>query len=171
MDNSFERLAEAFLNETRAALDQEHRRIRHCFEQLTDAHVWYQHRPQVNSMGMLVIHLCGNLRQWFLHGVGGAEDSRKRMDEFETRIDLSKGDLLAMLASLLKEIDTLLQSLPAGALLHPRTIRGSDTHVLAAIYSTVNHMEGHAQQIVYMSHCLLGDKYEPFWKPEDPERG
>ena len=33
-----------------------------------------------NSIGNLILHLCGNARQWIIAGVGGAADTRQRVE-------------------------------------------------------------------------------------------
>src|SRR5262245_21070641 len=53
-------------------------RIKHCLGQLDDEQVWRRSRPGLNSIGNLILHLCGNLRQWVVAGVGGAPDVRGR---------------------------------------------------------------------------------------------
>src|SRR5437879_13919056 len=37
-------------------------KIKHCLGQLTDEQVWWRSRPSLNSIGNLILHLCGNSR-------------------------------------------------------------------------------------------------------------
>ena len=170
-DNDSEKISQAFLQESRQALAQEYRRIAHCLRQLEEAQVWHRPIPNVNSIGTIIVHLCGNLRQWFLHGIGGAKDVRNRPSEFTVAATFPKQELLAALNGLIEEIDTLLQEVPVSVLLEPRRIQGTETLGLSAIYSTITHLEGHALQIAYVTHMLVGDRYEPFWKPANAEQG
>ena len=73
-------------------------KIKHCLDQLTDGQVWWRPKPSLNSIGNLILHLCGNLRQWVVCGVGGATDNRDRPSEFSERGPISKADLLRTLA-------------------------------------------------------------------------
>ena len=57
-------------------------RIKHCLSQLSDEQVWWRSRPSLNSIGNLILHRCGNLRQWIVAGLGGAADLRDRPAEF-----------------------------------------------------------------------------------------
>jgi hypothetical protein len=57
----------AAAHELDSALD----RIKHCLVQLTDDQVWHRSQPGLNSIGNLILHLCGNLRQWVVAGVDG----------------------------------------------------------------------------------------------------
>jgi hypothetical protein len=65
-------------NELTSALGK----IKHCLGQLTDEQVWWRSWPSLNSIGNLILHLCGNVRQWIMAGLGGAADSRDRPAEF-----------------------------------------------------------------------------------------
>ena len=53
-------------------------KIKHCLGQLTDEQVWWRSHPSLNSIGNLILHLCGNVGQWIVAGLGGAADSRDR---------------------------------------------------------------------------------------------
>ncbi len=164
-------VAEAFIGGTRQALAQEFRRIAHSLRQLDEEQAWQRPTPHVNCVGNLILHLCGNLRQWFLHGIGGEEDARDRPSEFAATEALSKDRLQSALDDLFARIDTLLQAVPHSVLVEPRRVQGVDTNGLGAMYRTITHLEGHSLQIAYITHMLTGDRYEPFWKPENPEQG
>jgi hypothetical protein len=43
-------------------LDSALKRINHCLGQLNDEQVWRRSQPGLNSIGNLILHLCGNLR-------------------------------------------------------------------------------------------------------------
>ena len=49
-----------------------------CVKKLTDEQIWQRQGAYENAVGNLVLHLCGNARQWIMHGVGGAPDVRLR---------------------------------------------------------------------------------------------
>jgi hypothetical protein len=43
----------------------------------------------MNSISNPILHLCGNLRQWIVAGVGGEADIRQRPKEFSERGPIS----------------------------------------------------------------------------------
>jgi hypothetical protein len=47
-------------------------RIETCLGKLTPDQIWARGSEQENAIGNLVLHLCGNVRQWIVSGVGGA---------------------------------------------------------------------------------------------------
>ena len=79
MEPALDRL---FLDCSVRRLDQLAGRIESCLEMLNDEQVWMRGSPNENAIGNLVLHLCGNLRQWIVAGVGGAADVRERDREF-----------------------------------------------------------------------------------------
>jgi hypothetical protein len=160
-----------FIEATREAIAQERQRIAHSLRQLDDAQIWRRPAPQVNCIGNLILHLCGNLHQWFLHGFGGAADIRQRPEEFAESEPIPRDELLARVEDLFGQIDKVLQTLPSSALMEQKRIQGFEKSGLAAMYSSVNHLEGHSLQIAYITHMFTGNRYEPFWKPANPQQG
>jgi len=111
----------AAAHELDSALD----RIKHCLGQLTDGQVWHRTRPDLNSVGNLVLHLCGNLRQWVVAGLGGAPDVRDRPAEFAERGPVPKDELTCDLEAAVEDAARVLRGLDARRLKDARRIQGS----------------------------------------------
>jgi hypothetical protein len=146
-------------------------RVKHCLGQLTDEQVWRRPQPSLNSIGNLILHLCGNLRQWVVAGVGGAADARDRPAEFAQRGPIPKAEVLATLDAVVGEARGVLGGLTARQLLEVRRIQGFDVTALAAVFDSVPHFRGHTQEIVHMTRSQLGDGYQFAWVPATPEEG
>src|ERR1700683_2588295 len=106
----------AAAHELDSALD----RIKHCLSQLTDDHVWHRSQPGLNSIGNLILHLCGNLRQWVVAGLGGAPDERNRPAEFADRGPIAIADLLRRLETAVAESGKVLAGQTAAGFLQVR---------------------------------------------------
>ena len=52
-----------------------------------------------------------------------------------------------------------LHSLNKAHLLEPRTIQGLDVTGIGAVWHSVSHLEGHAQETIFAARLLLGDAY------------
>jgi hypothetical protein len=146
-------------------------RIKHCLGQLTEEQVWWRSRPSLNSIGNLILHLCGNVRQWVVVGLGGAADSRDRPAEFTELGPIPREELLRELEVVVDEARAVLTRQTARQLLEARRIQGFDVTGLAAIFGSVPHFRGHAQEIVSMTRLQLGDAYKFAWAPTTPEQG
>lgn len=164
-------IGSAFLAEARETLGDSMKKIVNCFNQLGDGDLWWRQHESHNSIQNIVLHLCGNLRQWIIHGVGGLPDVRQRPSEFSERQRLGTADLLARLHDVVDQADRALANLPPDQLLQARHIQGFDTTVLAAIFDSVSHFVGHTHQIVYITRLRLGDAYRFQWTPASIEQG
>jgi len=150
-------VSEVFVDESRRYLTGEYLpAIRKAIEPLTDEDLWWRPNDGSNSIGNLVLHLTGNVRQWIVSGLGGAPDTRLRQTEFDARGGPTRQELLDGLAAVIAEADRVLAALPVSALLETRTIQGKETGVLAAIYHVVEHFSGHVGQILWVSKMRRG---------------
>lgn len=161
----------AYLVECRATLASALKKIEHCLDQLTDADLWWRQHESHNSIQNVILHLCGNLRQWIIHGVGGPPDVRNRPEEFADRSQRPKGELIALLRETVATCDRVLAACPPERLLARERIQGFDMTILAALFDTVSHFVGHQHQIVYIARLRLGDAYRFQWTPANPDQG
>ena len=129
-------------------------KIERCLELLSDEQIWWRANPQSNSIGNLLLHLSGNVRQWIVCGVGGATDARDRDAEFAQRTVIPRDELLARLKQTLNEADHALASFQSDRLLERMQIQGCDVTALEAILHVVEHFSMHAGQIVYITKYL-----------------
>lgn len=164
-------LAAAVGNEAANELSHAFERIKHCLTQLTLAQVWRRSQPSLNSIGNLLLHLNGNVRQWIVAGIGGAADRRDRPAEFAERGPLPKADLLKKLEATIDEARKALVNMTAARLMDKRRIQGFDITSLTAIFDSIPHFRGHTQEIVHMTRSQLGDGYKFAWTPSTPEQG
>jgi hypothetical protein len=146
-------------------------RIKHCVDQLTDNQVWRRAQPHLNSIGNLILHLCGNVRQWIIAGVGGAADVRDRPAEFAERGPIPRAELLRRLDETVAKAGEVLRQVTAKQLLAVRRIQGFSVTGLAAIFSCAPHFRGHTQEIIHMTRLQLGDAYRFAWKSATAEQG
>jgi hypothetical protein len=146
-------------------------RIQHCLRQLTAEQVWWRPDESQNSIGNLVLHLGGNIRQWLICGISGTEDRRDRPAEFAGRRAVPIADLLAGLRETVAEAAAALANISPADMLRVRRIQGFEETALSAIFNSVPHFRGHTQEIIYRTRCLLGDKYQFAWTPSTPEKG
>ena len=164
-------LANAFGTQAGTELASALAKIKHCIDQLTNEQVWWRSDPSLNSIGNLILHLCGNVRQWIVAGLGDAADCRDRPAEFSERGPIPKDELIRKLDAVVNEAKTVLARQTAQQLLEARRIQEFDVTGLAAIFDSVPHFRGHTQEIIHMTRFQLGDGYRFQWKPMTPEQG
>lgn len=126
-------------------------KIERCLELLSDDQIWWRANPQSNSIGNLLLHLSGNVRQWIVSGIGGMIDARDRDAEFAERAIIPRDELLARLKQTLSEADNALANFDSDRLLERMQIQGCDVTALEAILHVVEHFSMHTGQIILMS--------------------
>jgi uncharacterized damage-inducible protein DinB len=131
-------------------------KIERCLEKLTDEQLWWRANEESNSIGNLILHLCGNARQWIISGVGSQPDTRVRDAEFERREPIPREELLQLLRSTLAEMETVLRTLDPASLLERRKIQGNDVDLLEAIFHVTEHFSMHTGQIIMLTKMITG---------------
>jgi uncharacterized damage-inducible protein DinB len=149
-------LAGNFRREARSRLDQGVSGIVRCLQLLREEEIWWRPNEASNSAGNIVLHLCGNVRQWIISGVGGAPDIRERDREFAERGPIPRRVLAAQLKRTVKEAGKIIDSASAETLLRPFVIQGFSVSGLTAISHVYEHFSYHTGQIVYLTKLLQG---------------
>jgi uncharacterized damage-inducible protein DinB len=157
-----------FLRHARFRLREDYLvKINAALAELDDEQIWRRPNETSNSIGNLMLHLAGNVRQWIVAGVGGAADARDRASEFAERGRIGKSELLDRLKTTLDEVDEVLAKvesdcagqadLPLQRLCKPQAF---DQTVLDAIFHVVEHFSYHTGQIVFIAKWLTGGRVQ-----------
>jgi hypothetical protein len=120
--------------------------IEDCVLKLDPDQVW---RGPHNSVGNLVLHLCGNVRQWIGWSIGGLPDVRRREREFAPESRIGTEELLALLNSTVGEAIAILRGLPVERLTERVATQDGERFALEVIYQVVGHFQQHAGQIIF----------------------
>lgn len=144
--------AEIFLERSRYYLSSEYLpKIRQCVAAMPAEMLWHRANESSNSVGNLLMHLAGNVREWIVGGIGGRAVVRDRPREFATREGLPAAALIADLNAAIAEADEVLGNVSVGGLARRCTIQSRETTVIAAIYHVVEHFAMHTGQIVLLT--------------------
>jgi uncharacterized damage-inducible protein DinB len=126
-----------------------------CVKKLSDEQIWQRQGAYENAVGNLMLHLCGNARQWIMHGVGGVEDVRVRDKEFSADGGLSGAELISLFEQTMDEAKRVIAAVPAERMTERITPQGRDVSVLEAIYQVVGHVQQHVGQIILLTKQML----------------
>ena len=131
-------------------------RMRSAVENLTEQQLWWRPNEASNSIGNLLLHLNGNVRQWIVTSFNRRDDARNRAAEFAENASGTAGELIARLGTTMNEAEQVLLRLTEQDLLAPMDIQGYHTTGLAAVYHVVEHFGMHYGQIIYIVKALEG---------------
>jgi len=126
-------------------------------ESLNEDQIWWRPNTASNSIGNLILHLDGNVRQWLISSFRRLEDKRDRPAEFRERRRIPASALLEKLGATLNEAGDVLSSLTEADLITTFKIQGYTVSGLQAVYQVVEHFGLHYGQIVYITKLLRGE--------------
>lgn len=135
-----------FTTAAAATLRQHASRIDTCLERLTAEQIWQRGSDNENAVGNLVLHLCGNLRQYTRHALLGEADVRRRDDEFNA---LDGTELRTKLAAAVADAAEIISTTSESRLAERIVVQNRETTALEAIFRTTEHFSLHAGQIYF----------------------
>lgn len=134
--------------------DESFPRIYKCLGMLTHEELWYCVNKQTPPIGSLVLHLCGNARQWIVAGIGGKDDIRDRASEFIPHPSIRRTDLIFVLENLKMQMNTALKNITSDNLQQPITIQGFEETYFSALIHVLEHFSYHTGQITTLTKIL-----------------
>ena len=144
-------IAALFLDFSNNKLEQMTTTLNACLNRLSDEQVWQRGGAHENAIGNLVLHLCGNMRQWIMYGVDRQPDVRVRDAEFSADGGMGRAELIALFGSTVAEAREILAKLPAERLTDRTNPQHGEVSVLDAIYQVVGHVQQHVGQIILLT--------------------
>lgn len=143
--------AALFLDYSTRKLDQMTKCLSVCLAKLSDEQIWQRQGDHENAVGNLLLHLCGNMRQWIMHGIGGAADVRVRDQEFSATDGYSAEKLLMLFEGTVSEAKKIIAHLPHERLTERINPQNGEVSILEAIYQVVGHVQQHMGQIILLT--------------------
>ena len=131
-------------------------KIRAAMIPLSAEDIWWRPNDASNSIGNLLLHLAGNIRQWIVAGVGGKPDTRDRADEFAARATMTIVGALGLLERAMADAAATLAAFPPERLAERVHIQGRDVTVFDAVYHVVEHCAMHTGQILWITKARSG---------------
>jgi uncharacterized damage-inducible protein DinB len=145
-----------FIDDSRLFLTGYLNSIKQCLETLNDEDIWWRPNEESNSIGNLLLHISGSLRQWILTGIAGAADHRVRQQEFDDRSRISKDELFSKLNSTVQDVDKVIAQIDTSRLMEKMQLFGKEVTWMFAIYHMVEHFSMHAGQIIMITKFRTG---------------
>ena len=131
-------------------------RITGCLKRLSEEQIWWRPHPTSNSVGNLVLHLAGNVRQWIIAGLGGEPDRRERDKEFAELGPIPRRSLIRHLEGTVAQACRVISKLSPEDLRRPRNIQGFHLNGFTAVIHVTEHFAYHTGQIIYATKLLRG---------------
>lgn len=147
-------------------LDESTRMIRTSFDKLSEQDIWKKPNTSSNSVGNLMLHLCGNMHQYIISSLGNTPDIREREKEFSTDSGYTSEELLALLEEKVERVKEVISSCSAEDMLLKREVQGFNLSGLGIIIHVVEHYSYHTGQIAFWTK-ILNDQDLDFYRGVD----
>lgn len=151
-------LTEGIIKEfKRRIFEESYLRIFKCLDSLSEDQVWFSPNTHSNSIGHLILHLEGNLRQWMCTTFDKRKDNRVRSEEFTQSKSINKEELKVRLTNLKNEILSFVDNVSEGDLLHRYPVQVYEETGISILIHVIEHFSYHTGQIAYITK-QIGDK-------------
>lgn len=135
-------------------MDESLRQIKICLDLLSEDAVWQKPNDSSNSIGNLMLHLCGNITQYGIASIKNEEDNRKRNEEFSVSAGYSKDELIKKLSDTIADAKRAFYDAPLEELLRKRTVQGFNFSGVGNIIHVTEHLSYHTGQIALWTKML-----------------
>ena len=143
-----------FVSECLYRIDENTKKLTTCLRELEETEIWKRPNENLNSVGNLLLHLCGNIRQYTISSLGSIEDTRQREKEFSENGGYSKSELLEKLLATINEAKNIIQKISSEELLRKRHVQGYFYSGMGIILHITEHYSYHTGQIIFWTKLL-----------------
>ena len=120
-----------------------------CLDEIDDLEIWKSPNDNSNSIGNIILHLCGNIRQYAISALSATKDARERDKEFSAKGGHTKSGLLNELTDTVSEAAGVIKNIDENGLTRIYSVQGSDLSGIGIIIHVTEHYSYHTGQIVF----------------------
>ncbi|MEL6974391.1 MAG: DinB family protein [Bacteroidota bacterium] len=143
-----------FIKQCHYRMDESLRMVKRSLEQLSEEMIWQKPNAVTNSIGNLILHLCGNITQYGIASLRGEADERDRDLEFSTTEGWEKKALITKLESTVNEAKAIFEQLHPEAFLEEKGVQGFYFSGIGRMLHVVEHLSYHTGQIALWTKML-----------------
>jgi uncharacterized damage-inducible protein DinB len=134
--------------------EESYERIYKCLSMIEERDLWRSPAQNIPPIGNMILHLCGNARQWILSGIGNKPDNRERDQEFVIQANIKKSELIFLLQNLKVNIRQTLDEMDSSFLQSQHAIQGFDVSGFSIVVHVIEHFSYHTGQITTLTKWL-----------------
>lgn len=146
MANAF---VKEFIEQSIFRIEENTQRIAKCLEEIDEIDIWKSPNENSNSIGNILLHLCGNIRQYVISALGETKDRRERDKEFSTKTGYTKTELLNKLTNTIAEAKGIIKNINESRLMKIYAVQGFNLSGIGIIIHVTEHYSYHTGQIAF----------------------
>lgn len=136
-------------------LEENVRMISIALSKVVEEELWTKQNQSLNTLGNQLLHICGNMTQYIVSGLGGNPDERNREEEFSTEDGFTKDELLQRLLLTVQTSTTIIDDATPENLLKKRKVQGFDLSGVGVVLHAVEHFSYHTGQIAMQVKLVI----------------
>ena len=140
---------EEFVSNSLYRFDESVRMLEICMGYLDEDSFWDRPNPASNSIGNLLLHLAGNIRQYVISGLGGAADTRVRDAEFSKGLRHDPQEVWDAFLGTVNEAREAIKRATEAELLGKKYVQGFHLSGMGMVLHAVEHLSYHTGQIAW----------------------
>ena len=133
---------------------ESYERIYKCLTMIEEKDLWRTPGENIPTIGNMILHLCGNARQWILSGIGGRPDNRDRDQEFVVQTNIKKAELVFLLENMRVNLRQTLIEMDEKQLRTTYLVQGFEVTGFSVIVHVIEHFSYHTGQITTLTKWL-----------------
>ena len=143
-----------FIEQSIYRIEENTQRIIKCLQEIDEKEVWKFSNQNSNCIGNLIIHLCGNIRQYAISALNKTRDIRERDKEFTIKSGIAKSELLNDLTNTISEATGIIKNLDENRLTKIYSVQGFNLSGIGIIIHVTEHYSYHTGQIAFWTKQL-----------------
>jgi uncharacterized damage-inducible protein DinB len=143
-----------FIQQSVYRITENTNRIIKCLREIEETEIWQHPNENSNSIGNIILHLCGNIRQYAISSLGETEDVRVRDKEFSAKEGLNKNELSAKLKNTVDEAINIIENLDESRLIKLYSVQGFNLSGIGIVIHVIEHYSYHTGQIAFWIKIL-----------------
>ncbi len=129
--------------------------IQQCLSEVDEEEFWIRPNSASNSLGVQLLHLCGNIRQYGIAALGNSVFDRQRDAEFAAQGEISKDAALKKMENTVAEALSILQAADEEEMMRVRRVQGFDLSGIGIALHVCEHCSYHTGQIAFWVKLLI----------------
>jgi len=138
-------------------LDENVRMISIALSKIAEDEIWIKQNQALNTIGNQLLHICGNLTQYIISGIGGMPDDRDRDLEFTIEEGFTRDELLQKLLLTVQSATIIITDVLPENLLIKKQVQGFSYSGIGLIIHAVEHFSFHTGQIASQVKLIIDE--------------
>ena len=149
-------MAETFIEAQVAIqfIDRRLNQVRSIVAEFPAENVWQRPLPNMVSIGNLICHVAGSMRDWFENGLGQGDWKRDRRQEFDRENGADAHSLLQHLDDTREHCETFLATIGEETWNETRRFRNKSYTVREIVLQQLEHVAYHAGQAAFLRRIV-----------------